>query len=204
MLFKTQQSDLRTLKQSIAKLTAVALLNGLSILTLAYGVLSQMGNERTYFVPPHISKAFWMQGTQASPEYYEQMAGFVAWLILDVSPGSIAWKRNSLMAWVHPDHSGRMKIKMDLEEERLRKNNASTSFEILQSSVDAKAQTVMLTGQLRRQVNGVDVGAAIPRSYMAEFLHTGGRVHLKWFDEVPNDSFEKARESVAAARAADR
>lgn len=202
MRFPDQQNDLRTLKRTVNKQSTAILIMAVGVVIGFLTILMQLGSERTHLVPPTIDKAFWIERDRASAEYYEQMAGYVTWLMLDVSPASIGWKRDALLAWVAPEHSGEIKTKMDLEAERLKANNASSSFELYQLNTDAKAQTVMVTGRLRRQINGVDVGDPAPRSYLAQFAFRGGRVQLQTYTEVPNGSFDKARESVAATAAA--
>lgn len=194
------QNDLRQMKKAITRLSGAVLILSIGVLVSLVVNLSQVGNVRTYFVPPTVDRAFWIERDRASAEYYEQMASYVAWLVLDVSPANIEWKRDALLAWVAPEHHGEMKTRIDVEAVRLRSNNASTSFEIQQLNTDAKAQTVMLTGRLRRQINGTDVGEAATRSYLAQFAFTGGRVHIKTFTEVPNGPMDKALESVASAR----
>jgi conjugal transfer pilus assembly protein TraE len=106
--------------------------------------------------------------------------------MLDVSPSTVDWKREQLLKYVQPAQYQAMKTRMEVEADRLRRNNASTFFLIQQFAADEKDQTVLVTGRLRRQINGADVGEPETRSYLAQFQYTGGRVHIQTFKEVPN------------------
>lgn len=186
MDFERHQNDLRVQRKANRTLGAiVALLAVCQLLSLAV-IVSIVGSERTVIVPPAINRTFWVARDSASREYLEEMAGFVAWLMLDVSPSTIDWKRNVLLNWVSPDQHAAMKTKMDLEADRLRSNNASTSFLIQQFTADEKEQSVLITGRLRRQINGADVGEPETRAYLAQFKYTGGRVHIQAFKEIQN------------------
>lgn len=185
MNHETHQNDLRFLRRANRTLGIALAIIGVGMLFLVFAVLSLVGSERTIVVPPNIEKTFWVSKDKVSGEYLEQMAGFMTWLVLDVSPSTIDWKRNVLLTYVAPDDFAGLKTQMDLEAERLRSNNATTSFQIQQFTANEKQQSVVATGRLRRQINGVDVGDPVVRSYLIQFKHAGGRVHLSAFKEIP-------------------
>jgi len=83
---------------------------GLAIGALAAGqvialavILNLLGSVRTLVVPPSINKSFWVERDKVSSEYLEQMGSFIAWLVLDVTPASIDWKKDILLGYVEPD-----------------------------------------------------------------------------------------------------
>ena len=97
MDFERHQNDLRVQRKTNRALGAiVALLSVCQLLSLAV-IVSILGSERTVIVPPSIDRTFWVTRDKASREYLEEMAGFVAWLVLDVSPSTVDWKRNVLL-----------------------------------------------------------------------------------------------------------
>lgn len=147
-------------------------------------ILNLIGTERTIVVPPSIDKTFWVTKDHASREYLEQMGSFVAWLILDVTPASIDWKKDVLLNYVAPDQHGAMKSRQEIEAERLKRINASTFFLLQQLVANETNQTVVVRGRLRTQVNGQDT-ATETKAYLAEFQYAGGRIHLKAFKEIP-------------------
>lgn len=146
-------------------------------------IVTLIGTERTIVVPPSIDKTFWVTKDRVSHEYLEQMGSFIAWLILDVSPASIDWKKDILLNYVAPDQHGAMKSRQEIEAERIRRINASTSFLPQQLVPSEEQQTVVIRGRLRTQVNGQDT-ATETKSYLAEFRYAGGRMHLKSFKEI--------------------
>ncbi|WP_136415884.1 type IV conjugative transfer system protein TraE [Herbaspirillum sp. ST 5-3] len=180
--FSNDIRDLRGRNRSLG--LAVAGLVFALILALAI-ILKQLGSERTVVVPPSIDKSFWVTKDRVSKEYLEQMGAFVGWLILDVSPESIDWKKDILLSYVTADQSGAMKTRQDLEAERLKRMNASTFFAPKQLVPNEDTQSIVLVGRLRTQVNGQDT-TTDTKSYLAEFAYLGGRVHLKTFKEIPN------------------
>lgn len=185
MDFAKQQDDLRSLRRNSRMLGSVLIALVACELLSLIAILSLLGSERTIVVPPQIDKSFWVTRDKASREYLEQMGGFMAWLMLDVSPSTIDWKRDLMLNYVEPDDYAALKTKMDLEADRLRNNNASSSFLIQQLTANEKDQSVLLAGRLRRQINGQDTGDASPVAYLAQFHYSGSRMHLKTFKEVP-------------------
>ncbi len=192
MDFERHQNDLRVQRKANRTLGGiVALLSLCQVLSLGV-IVSIVGSERTII--------FWVTRDQASPEYLEQMAGFMTWLVLDVSPSTIDWKRNVLLNYVAPDRHAALKTQMDLEADRLRSNNASTSFLIQQLTANAREQSVVVLGRLRRQVNGSDVGEPETRAYLTQFEYTGGRVHVRTFKEIPYGQTGQTRLGAADPR----
>jgi conjugal transfer pilus assembly protein TraE len=200
MDFERHQNDLRVQRKANRTLGGiVALLSLCQVLSLGV-IVSIVGSERTVIVPPTIDKTFWVTRDKASPEYLEQMAGFMTWLVLDVSPSTIDWKRNVLLNYVAPDRHAALKTQMDLEADRLRSNNASTSFLIQQLTANASEQSVVVLGRLRRQINGSDIGEPETRAYLTQFEYTGGRVHVRTFKEIPYGHTGQTRLGAADPR----
>lgn len=185
MEFAQHQNDLRAQRRANRVLSAIVGALSLTLLLCLVVIVSIVGSDRTVIVPPNIDRTFWVTKDKASREYLEEMAGYVAWLVLDVTPTTIDWKKNVLLNWVAPDQHAAMKTKMDIEAERLRSNNATTFFLVQQLAADEARQSVVVTGRLRRQINGADVSEPETRSYLAQFQYAGGRVHIQSFKEIP-------------------
>lgn len=184
MDFARLDNDLKELRRRnrALSLTVGGLILGLLICLVI--ILNVVGMERTIVVPPTIDKSFWVTRERVSREYLEQMGSFVAWLILDVTPASIDWKKDILLNYVAPDQHGAMQSRQEIEAERLRRINASTFFLPQQLVPNEDKQTVAIRGRLRTQVNGQET-ATETRAYLAEFQYAGGRMHLKSFKEMP-------------------
>ena len=175
--------DLRELRQRnrALALTLAGVITGLLIALLI--IVKLIGMERTIVVPPTINKTFWVTHDRVSKEYLEQMASFVAWLILDVTPATVDWKKDVLLNYAAPEQHGALKSRQEVEADRLKRINASTFFLPQQLVANDQDQTVAIRGRLRTQVNGQDT-ATDTKAYLAEFQYAGGRVHLKAFKEI--------------------
>jgi conjugal transfer pilus assembly protein TraE len=185
MDFDRLSGDLKELRRRNRALgLCVGLLAGGQVLAMAVA-LNLLGAVRTVVVPPSINKSFWVTRDKASGEYLEQMGSFIAWLVLDVSPSSIDWKKDILLGYVEPDQHGAFKTRQELEATRLKRINASTSFAPQQLVPSEDAQSLVVRGRLRTLVNGVETANDL-KAYLVEFAYAGGRVHLKTFKEVPH------------------
>jgi conjugal transfer pilus assembly protein TraE len=185
MDFDRLSGDLRELRGRNRSLS-------IAVTTLAVGhviglvvILNLLGSVRTLVVPPSMNKSFWVERDKASSEYLEQMGSFIAWLILDVTPASIDWKKDVLLGYITPDQHGAMKTRQELEASRLKRINASTAFMPQQLVPSEDAQTVVVRGRLRTLVNGQETANEV-KAYLVEFSYAGGRMHVKTFKEVPN------------------
>ena len=201
MEFAVLNDDLKELRRRNRGLSLALTLVAAALLASLVAILNILGAERTVVVPPNLTKTFWITSGKASPEYLEQMAAFVAGLILDVSPATIDWKRDTLLTYVAPQHYGELKTRQDIEAERLRRTNATTYFLPQQLLADEHNQSVVVLGRLRTQVNGSDTSTE-NKAYLVQFDYALGRVHLQTFKEVPYD--RQSAPSVADDSAARR
>lgn len=111
MDFERLSGDLKDMRRRNRSLgLAVGLLAGCNVLALLV-VLNLLGAVRTVVVPPSINKSFWVTRDTASAEYLEQMGSFIAWLVLDVTPSSIDWKKDILLGYVEPEQHGELKAR---------------------------------------------------------------------------------------------
>ncbi len=106
MDFERLNGDIKEMRRRNRGLAlTVGLLAAAHVLALVV-ILNLLGTVRTVVVPPSINKSFWVTRDKASGEYLEQMGAFIAWLVLDVTPASIDWKKDILLGYVEPDQHG--------------------------------------------------------------------------------------------------
>ncbi|MGF6095756.1 type IV conjugative transfer system protein TraE [Pseudomonas sp. 18175] len=185
MDFERLSHDLKQLRRLSAGLgLAALLLIGAQVLS-GVVILQLLGRERTVLVPPNITQTFWVSSHAASNTYLEQMGSFVAWLVLDVTPASIDWKKDTLLSYVEPDLHGVLKARQEVEAERLKRLNASTAFAPQQLVPDETRQQVVVRGRLRTLINGEET-ANETKAYRVAFTFNGGRLQLTGFEEVAN------------------
>jgi len=183
MDFERLNGDIKEMRRRNRGLAlTVGLLAAAHVLALVV-ILNLLGTVRTVVVPPSINKSFWVSRDKASGEYLEQMGAFITWLVLDVTPASIDWKKDILLGYVEPDQHGELKTRQELEAARLKRINASTFFMPQQLVPSEDTQTVVVRGRLRTLVNGLET-ANDAKAYEVGFAYSGGRMHLKTFKEV--------------------
>lgn len=183
----THQNAIRELRGRVRNQAFVITMLSLALFVSVIATLSIFGTERTIIVPPTINKSFWVDGHKVSSDYLEEMGSFIAWLILDVSPQSIDWKKDMLLKYVSPEQFGLLQTRQNLEAERLKRLNAATFFMPQQVVVRDKDQLVEIRGRLRTQVNGQETTTE-SKAYAAQFTYAGGRIHLETFKEIPYES----------------
>jgi conjugal transfer pilus assembly protein TraE len=190
------QEDLRAHKAVIRR--QGTWITGLVLALIVCGlvILKIEGSDRTIFTPPAIEKSFWVSRDKVSREYLEQMAGFMAWLYLDLHPKNVDWKKGLLLAYVDPDDYDEMKKRMDLQGERLRRMSADTTFLTEQLVANEETLAVKLVGLERIRINGD--GEPKPKAYCVQFRMTGSRMHLKGFKEIPYGQNTQAGIGAAA------
>jgi conjugal transfer pilus assembly protein TraE len=178
---------------------------GLVVLTLLLSVLVTRKQTTVILEPPTRSKAVAIVGDRVDAAWLEEMGGWVAHMMLDTSPHSIAWQQEQLLRWVHPSAHGQLQQDMAVEAKRLIQTNASTMFWLQQVAADPEHVRVALMGQLDTYVNGVKVaGSSRTQAYLLTFESRGGRMLIKEWREVPNDDIwlTRALEQAERARAA--
>ena len=89
MDFAQHQNDLRAQRRANRVLSAIVGALSLSVLLCLVVIVSIVGSDRTVIVPPNIDRTFWVTKEKASREYLEEMASYVAWLVLDVDRKSV-------------------------------------------------------------------------------------------------------------------
>jgi len=161
-------------------------------LILVLGVAwSGMGSNRTVVTPPRIEKSFWITDHTASGEYIEQMAQWVSYLTLDVTPDNVAYKSDLLLKLAEPGYHGALQQKLRVNAEKVRRDNAATSFEVRTVRAAPDALAAILTGQLKVLINGTPVKNEL-RHYLVRFSIEGGRAQLVQFKQVKNDDVKAA------------
>ena len=183
MDFNRLHADIKDMRQRNRTL-GVALATLAAALLLALVAVGQLlGAQRIVVVPPSIDRTFWIDRDKASGAYLEQMGSFIAWLMLDVSPASIDWKKDVLLGYVEPDQHGLLKTRQELEASRLKRINASTSFAPQQIVAREDRAEVVVRGRLRTLVNGLETTNDL-KAYRIVFGYAGGRTPLKAFEEI--------------------
>ncbi|WP_167772899.1 type IV conjugative transfer system protein TraE [Ramlibacter humi] len=197
--------DLRkkSLEASQTTIALQMLLLGLSVLAnvaLAWAVIALAGSGRTVVVPPSVEKSFWVEKSHASASYLEQMAGYVAYLSLQVSPSTVEYQSRQLLEYVSPASHGQLKQDMSYAAEKLRRENVSQTYVPRGYEVDEKRQSVVVQGKLTTYVNEKPIGTREAFLEIAfEVVH--GKLYVKSIKEVNRDQAPAGDGDAGAVRA---
>lgn len=153
----------------------------LGILLLSWSIL--VHEEKVVFIPPHIKENFWVQEDKASSEYIEEMGSFFVHLLLDISPASAVYQREVLLRHVLPSQYGAMKSQLLEDEERLKKENVSTHFDILDMKISKEGNNLRVKGRLSTFVSGSKVSEK-EKTYEMRLTIKKGRLFLESFKEA--------------------
>ncbi len=90
-----------------------------------------------------------------------------------------------------PGYHGALQQKLRVNAEKIRRDNAATSFDIRTVRAAPDALAAVLTGQLKVLINGTPVKNEI-RHYLARFSIDGGKAQLIKFKQVKTDDVKAA------------
>jgi conjugal transfer pilus assembly protein TraE len=206
------RGDLARTRRASLLLAGLLVASMLSTLVLAVLLASLAGRERVVVVPPTVQKTFWIEAERASPEYLEQMAYFLAQLVLNVTPQSAEAQSRILLNYAAPSAYGELRTAMAANAERVKRDGSSTVFSPQDLIVDETRQRVGLRGLLTTFISDRRV-SEVAKGYVIELQFAAGRIVLKTFRESsPNDPLElqtrpadakSASGTAAAANAGD-
>ncbi len=197
------RGDLASARRAGVMLAVMLVASMLATLLLALMLATQAGRERVIVVPPTIHKTFWVEAERASPEYLEQMAYFLAQLVLNVTPQSAEPQSRILLNYAAPTAYGELRTAMAANAERIKRDGSSTVFTPQDLIVDEARQRVGLRGLLTTFISDRRV-SEVAKGYAIELQFIAGRIVLKTFRETsPHDPLElQVRPAGAAASAA--
>ncbi len=186
LLRQDLDSSRRTISYQQLVLAASLALN----IVIALIAFRLIGLERVVLVPPSIHKSFWVESDKVSAEYLEQMAYFLAQLVLNVTPQSVDYQSKLLLQYAAPGSYGEIKTAMAVAGERLKRDGAATVFSPRTINVDQRALKVAVQGQLTTFISDRRVSDA-SKSYLIELQYAQGRITIKSFKETnANDPLE--------------
>jgi conjugal transfer pilus assembly protein TraE len=149
-------------------------------------VFSVFRNERVIVVPPDIKQEVWLEKHKVSASYLEEMAFMFANLILESSPTSAAYKRDIILRHADSASYGALKIRLIEDEQRLKKEHVTTSFQANSIKVNPDTLRVELTGDLLRFVGDKRISQSRD-TYQFQFIYRHGRLLIKSFKLMRSD-----------------
>ncbi len=163
---------------------------GLTVLCLLLVILSfyLSDRERIIITPPLVEHGFWVTNSEVSSQYLADMTTFFMYLRLNVTPESADNQRQSLLRYVYPSDYGAFNTLLISERDRIIAQHISSAFYPVNMQIDAKALSVMITGDL---ISSVGTTQLSPQrvAYFVKYHYSNGRLLVEQFQEVkPHDN----------------
>lgn len=176
LLQKNRLKDLLGQRNLLVSVTAFSfLLNFLLSLILLFK------QEKVIIMPPELSQSFWIEKGRASVSYLEEMSLFFMNLILDVTPSSAGYQREVLLRYALPKAYSPLKQQLLEEEERLKKENLSTSFRPSHVNVSRSNSFVEVKGDYLGFLGNKKV-FEVRQTYHLKVKFQKGRLFLESFE----------------------
>lgn len=183
-LLNNRLSDLRQKRNAYLLFASLLLLSNLLLAVLAF-----FRDERVVIAPPQVSQTYWVESSRVSASYLEEMGLFYGFLLLDTSPANASYKRDMILKETVPHAYGALKAKLVEEENRIKKENVSTSFQANEVKVNPNTLSVELTGDLVSYVGDKRVSQSRD-TYEFKFLYQYGSLLIESFQLIRSDKNE--------------
>lgn len=160
-----------------------------AIVVQALTIRSNTGDERQAFIPPEISRPFWVSATDASQSYFEDLGQFINALPLNVTPETVGKACSQYLTYVLPRDRDAYKKRCDLQEIKVKRDGTSSMCPTKEIFTDLKHRKVVITCQLTTVVSGQPFPPKA-KTYVMEFVPYGGRMYITNHEEADsNDPF---------------
>lgn len=150
---------------------------------LAIYINTVSSNEKIHFIPPVVDKPFWVSAKEVSPSYLSGMSLYIADLLLNVTPSNASLKHQIFLQYVDSRHYDKFKTELISQEDQLKKEHTTISFQLTDPQVDASKLTARITGDVQYMVGE----AALPvkhLTYEMKFTYNLGLLQVISFEEV--------------------
>ena len=129
-------------------------LTGLLIVSLISNVLilSLVPKPLVVLLPGEVSGKYLISQNQYDNHYLSDASSSVADTFLNVTPGTVDWRKKEVLRWAHPESTQSIADQLDEEAKNIVSQKLTTSFSVKDIDVDAKKEsaTVTVEGVLTR------------------------------------------------------
>lgn len=139
------------------------------------------GTEKTIITPPVVSKTFWVDGDDISPEYVEQMADYFAGLALSANPNNVKYRHQLLLQYVSPGVHGPLKSELEYASDKMIRDGASQAF--FPGGIRVNKTEAALKGRLITTI-GDKVTSEKAVNYIIKFKYDSGKLFVDKFQQI--------------------
>ncbi|MDN3686153.1 type IV conjugative transfer system protein TraE [Vibrio sinaloensis] len=154
-------------------------------IVLGYTVNQALTHQSRTLVPPSISKAFTVSDGSIDEPYLEQMADYLIYLKLNVTPGNVGRQFGQLLEYVDEQSWSLIQPKL-LREANLikKKDNISSHFSVESVRISLDTLQVQLYGKTAKKFVGQRPLEPEMKWYQVSFSYQQGEIGLKSIDEI--------------------
>jgi len=156
--------------------------------------------HRETLVPPDIKRSFWIEDSNVSADYLEQMATFLLQLALDNTPVSAEYNAKMLLKYVAPASYGELEKDLLINAKRLKDDNASTVFSPRTVIPNDKEKSIAYSGVLTTYIGEKRV-SEVQKHYLVRFGYSYGHIYVLEMRETdPKQPFTEPPEQEPQAK----
>ncbi|EJG1645635.1 type IV conjugative transfer system protein TraE [Vibrio harveyi] len=152
-------------------------------LVLGYTSYQALTHQSRTLVPPSISKAFTISDGDVDEPYLEQMADYLLYLKLNVTPGSVGRQFGQLLDYVDEQHWHTLQPKLLREANIIKKDNISSQFSVEEVRISLETLQVQLYGKLQKYVGQRPLKPEM-KWYQVNFSYDHGVIGLLSIEQV--------------------
>jgi type IV conjugative transfer system protein TraE len=144
---------------------------------LAMALVAKDNNHRQTIIPAVVTKEFWIDDYNVSPEYLEQMGYFALSYVLNNSPSNVDYNVSAVLKLVAPASYGEIEKMLRASASRLKANNATTGFHITSAQPDPSSKSVVFNGLQSTWIGDRRTSHAA-RAFLVRFAYAGGKTYI--------------------------
>lgn len=180
-------NDLIKAKRNIRKRDYVIMFLAACLFMSLVIAFKNVNRERTIVVPPLVRETFWVDSNDASPDYLQEMSTYFIFLVNNISPSNIDYQYKLFLDKVNPSQQGVLKLQLDKQSQRVKRNNLVTMFYIKGFKIDTASNKVAITGQLDSLI-GDKMVSSKEKVYRIGYQLINGKLYVNEFGEVKSSN----------------
>ncbi|ENM5739384.1 type IV conjugative transfer system protein TraE [Vibrio mimicus] len=152
-------------------------------LVLGYSIYQTQTHQSRTLIPPTISKAFTVSDGAVDEPYLEQMADYLLYLKLNVTPANVGRQYGQLVEYVDEQSWHSVQPKLLREATVIKKDNISSHFSVGTIRMSLDTLQVQLYGKLQKYVGQRALEPEM-KWYQVNFRYDQGVIGLLSIEEV--------------------
>lgn len=166
----------------------VAILLAFSNLALLATIYFQENYEKVILLPPKLERSVWVQGSDVSDSYLEQMAVYIAELSLSYHPDNVDYRVQQFLRYTDPTAYGELAKGLQSDAVSIKRNRVSAAFYPKSVRLRPTDRKALVTGIQTRMVGGESMDER-QLSLLLSFSK-GSSILITQMQEVQENAFD--------------